>query len=878
MKSAVETIRKHEPCLTVQAGSVKDHLPAFKRLLRLESGRMRTRHRLGATGGAIVEARTRLLDDIITRAFGLALDPTREPLPGSASLSLVALGGYGRGELAPGSDIDLLFLHRGRGSARLDAIVESLLYLLWDLGLTLGHCYRTVEECATLASEDLISRNALVDARFLAGDSELFVGLMSGLESTVFSRPKQVERYAGAMEAGLLERHERFGPGWSLPEPNIKESPGGLRDLHTVLWLARPRLGCRSLEELRRAGHISDGDASATRAAYDFLLKLRNELHFRTGRRTDVLSLDLQAPTAAGLHFSPAKGRVGSELLMERYYHSAHQIFRFTQDFLHKIGNRPSRRGWVAYLRKKQVFDGFDVSDSRVHLARQELNRDRDPIWMVRAFSVVQKTGFALSVELRQAIRSSAGLVDRAFRASPEAARTFSDMLKRRGSTSIVLRAMHETGFLARFLPEFGRSGFRVFRHSDNQCTVAEHSLAAVEELERAVSKTVTQGDVSPISPAEWLCLVLALLLHHRPPLAAERDLERAAAGIGRRLRLDADSLSLLAFLVTHLGRMSHLAERRDFTEESVLADFARQIGSPHRLRLLFLIEQADNGAPPMPGGALLTGNLLRDLYLRSQALLCPEALPAAASVVHATVADGLLEAHLKMMPAHYVRNVAPTAAEEHLQLINQLEGAELVTRWVDEGDHSSVTICTRDFSGLFARLAGTLTAAGLDILTADLNSREDGIVLDLFRVRRCRSADAVPEQMFAGIDAALRESIRPDADLDQMVRRWKSQQSRYLQKRRPEEIRPSVRFDSRTSATSTVVEVRAEDRPGLAYLIARTLADLQMDIHFARITTERHYALDIFYVRGSDGAKLNSSEAVTVGRSLLCALGRTEE
>jgi len=170
------------------------------------------------------------------------------------------------------------------------------------------------------------------------------------------------------------------------------------------------------------------------------------------------------------------------------------------------------------------------------------------------------------------------------------------------------------------------------------------------------------------------------------------------------------------------------------------------------------------------------------------------------------------------------------------------------------------------------------MTAAGLDILTADVNSREDGIVVDVFRVRRCRSADAVPEQMFAEIDSALRESIRPDADLDHALRGWQNRQSRYLQKRRPEEIRPSVRFDSRTSETSTVVEVRAEDRPGLACLIARTLADLQVDIHSARITTERHYALDIFYVRGSDGAKLNSSEAVTVGRALLSALGRTEE
>ncbi len=878
MKPAVEAYPDHDPHLGARSGPAGDHLPSLRHFLRIESERLRTRHRLGATGSEIVEARTALLDHVIRQAFALAMNQAEAADYGQAGQSLIALGGYGRRELSPGSDIDLLFLHRARDSAEANPTVERLLYLLWDLGLTLGHCYRTVEQCAKLASEDLISRNALADARFLAGNAQLSVDLTSRLESAVFSGARQARRYVRAMEAGLIERHKRFGPGWGVSEPNIKESPGGLRDLQTVLWLARATFGCRSLDELGRAGHISDEEASSAAAAYDFLLKVRNELHFRTGRRTDVLSLDLQVPIAAGLRFSPGSGRVGSELLMQCFYESAHLIFRFTQDFLHKIGNRPSKRGWVAYLRKKQVFDGFDVSDSRVHLARPDLSRDRDPIWMIRAFSVVQKTGFQLSVELRQAIRSSGKLVDRRFRASPEAGRMFADMLKRRGQASTVLRAMHESGFLERFLPEFGRSRFWVSRHSDSQCTIAEHSLAAVERLERALADDATPESGPSISSADWLCMVLALLIHHQPQVAEQRNLGRAASRVGRRLHLDADSVAVLAFLVTNSGLMSHLAERRDFTEESVLADFVRRVRSPHRLRLLFLLEQADNSAPPRVEGPRLPGSLLRDLYVRSQALFSPQETVTTAQV-DSGFADRRVSDHLKMMPVHYVRNVAPETARRHLELIDRLEGAELVTRWVNGGaDHSNLTICTRDFSGLFARLAGTLTAAGLDILTADLNSREDGIVLDVIRLRRCPSADAVPEQMFAAIDSALAESIRPNADLDEALRRWKSRQSRYLGKRKSEEIRPSVRFDSLTSATSTVIEVRAEDRPGLAYLITRTLADLGIDIHCARITTERHYALDIFYVKGPDGAKLNSSEAVTVGRSLLSALGRTDE
>jgi len=212
-----------------------------------------------------------------------------------------------------------------------------------------------------------------------------------------------------------------------------------------------------------------------------------------------------------------------------------------------------------------------------------------------------------------------------------------------------------------------------------------------------------TEGAAAAISPGDWLCLVLALLIHHQPPIAADRDLERAARRVGRRLHLDADSVSLLVFLVTHAGCMSHLAERRDFTEESVLADFVARVGSPHRLRLLFLLEQADSGAPPKLNRPLLPGSLLRDLYLRSQALLSPQASTTAPAGPSAGP-DGRIRAHLKMMPAHYARKVTASTAESHVELIDQLEQGELTTRWVNDGaDHTSLTICTRDFSGVVA-------------------------------------------------------------------------------------------------------------------------------------------------------------------------------
>jgi [protein-PII] uridylyltransferase len=882
MKVLWKKIAEHaDRRLPTRSGSREQDLPAFKSFLRLESERLRMCHRSGAVGYDIVQARSYLVDVIVQKAFELASTEVSSNGSACSNLAVIALGGYGRGELAPFSDIDLLFLHNAAAGSRPHDVLQYLLYLLWDLGLTLGHCYRTSEECVELAKRDLVSRNALIEARFLTGNRALFDRLIGKLSSSWFGVKRQRERYLRELEAELLERHSRSGASGTAGEPNIKESAGGLRDIHTVLWLSHVAFGCRHLGDLVEQGRVSPSTLLPARSAYDFLLRLRNELHFRTGRRSDQLALDLQASIAAGLGYTGKNGEPASELMMHDYYSSAHRVRTFTFDVLGTIGKRPSQRGLFAYLGKKQVRDGFEISSGEVRLSPRDFDRETDPIWMIKAFEVAQESSACLSPGLLRTMRNQARAINREFRALPQAARIFRQILGRKHSVSPALRSMQETGFLPRFLPEFGRSSFRVSRHWNSQCTVAEHCLTAVEQLEKLVAQEPAGSGSTkvgrPITADEFVCLALALLIGDCTRAEENVDeRERISARVAKRLGLDDESSSTLGFLLKHGRLMARLAQTRDCREDRVVQEFSRCVGDVHRLDLLFLLVLAEATAEPQREGAW-GKSLLAGLYERSRALLQPR--PGLPDLPDSP--DSRVNRHLTMLPDHYLKCVSAELVRTHVSLIECLVDGDLAVEWQahEEAHHSELAICTRDFPGLFAKLAGSLTAQDLDILSADLFTREDGIALDLFRIRRRRVGGPVGAEATRSVERALRAAVKPDFNVEQEVARWRKAYRLSFRRGRPiTEIRPSVRFDSATSAQSTIIEVRAEDRPGLAYLIARTIAQLKIDIQFARITTERLYALDVFYVRGAQGAKLSSSEVETAERHLLAALEKTED
>jgi len=863
-------------------------LEAFKRFLKVETERLRTRHRFGLGGREIARGRSDLVDVVVGRACQLAATEFAPSLPGEQQqVAVVALGGYGRRELAPGSDVDVLFLHADRADEDIRAVVEHALALLWDAGLTVGHSFRTVNECVSIARSDLHSRTALSEARFLTGSGALFARLVEQTDSLVFASARATVRFIEALHADIAERYERFGRAVGLQEPHVKESAGGLRDLHAVLWVGHALFRTRGLAGLHEQCRISDRERKTALRAYDHLCRVRNEAHFATGRKTDLLTLDLQPALAANLGYRARRGGLASEILMRDYYHRASELHRFARAFLLRHGGgTPRRRFHLGLLRRRPRPRGaFELRDGKLSTrGPATLNNARR---LLDAFAIVQKEGPELSEELKVDIRDSLHVVDRAFRQSREPARALMQLLEHAGRVGPVLRGMHETGLLGRLLPEFGRVTFLVQHDFYHRYTVDEHTLAAIEALDRVAGASDPALDRFGKVLAEVehpASLYLGLLLHDIGKGHAGGHVRRGtriAERVCARLGLEASLVSDVVFLVEAHLEMSQISQRRDLTDVGLVEAFARRVSTADRLNMLLLLTYADHcGVGPGVWNDW-KGALLWDLYARTRARLRDgagfvdvqprtTARDEAAARLQAAFPASEIERHFALMPERYLRATDADAMERHFRLVKELGEGTLAAEW-RQGEHcTELVVASRDHPWVFAQLAGTLTAHGLDILSVDLYTREDGLVMDAFKVRVAGDHGPVPTARRPAITDALRSGVEGRHDVAAAVEKWRRGWRR--RSKRPL-VRPAVRFDSLSSVESSVIEVRAEDEPGLAYRIASVLSAHGLDIGFAKIATDKSHALDVFYVTGAGGGKLDEEEMARVQAALVAAL-----
>ncbi|HJZ68644.1 MAG TPA: DUF294 nucleotidyltransferase-like domain-containing protein, partial [Blastocatellia bacterium] len=508
MQISLEKIVTHANERLAISGEAKDHeawADSFRRFLKLETERLKSRHRFGLGGGEIAGGRTHLIDLVLCRVCQVA---ALDLAPGNAEFNdfaLIALGGYGRRELAPFSDVDILLLHAGRRSASLRQFTERVLYLLWDMGLTVGHCFRSVRECVDMAASDLHSRNAMAEARLVTGNAHLFRRLNRELDDAVFKNKRHTNAFLKMMTEELEARYEKFGRTVCLQEPNVKESAGGLRDLHTVVWVGSAIFGSKSLDDLRADDHVSGAEYSVARRAYDFIMRVRNEAHFSTARKTDLLTLDLQPQIASNLGYSDRRGLLASELLMLDYYRRARELHQFCEMFLLRAvesrtekrrrakGFRPSfevREGkrYLTIVRgaanESSPTAGLEIRGGRLCPKNGALDFGGDPMRLMEVFQTAQAEGVTLASDLKLAIRNNLSLADRRFRSSKPAAQALMGILRQKGRVSTTLREMHDTGFLARLLPEFGHITFLVQHDFYHKYTIDEHLLKAVEALD----------------------------------------------------------------------------------------------------------------------------------------------------------------------------------------------------------------------------------------------------------------------------------------------------------------------------------------------------------------------------------------------------------
>jgi [protein-PII] uridylyltransferase len=868
-----------------------DRLTALKKFLKIETQRLRLRHRFGSSGAQIVAARSLIVDLLVEQLARTAREELNGSFAGLSNFAVIALGGYGRQELAPHSDVDILFLHQGRKDAAQAAVLsEKLLYLLWDTGFSVGHSNRSLSECVAMAKEDLPSRNALIDARLLWGSRELFDDLQERLDEEVFSR--QQRALLDELLAERAVRYEKFGAAACLQEPNVKESAGGLRDLHTLLWAARVSYGKATLGELAAEGIVPEREAKAITAAYDFLLRTRNELHFLAGRQADLLSLDLQQQAARELRYTDTKELQASELFMRDYYLHARRLHRLCDTHLLKAVAKQTKKSWFARTRVAAAQGGFVLRDGALDLETPDKEQQLDGQKLLLAFGYAQATGAPLSSALQEAVQEQLPLINRAFRAAPEAAQAFVKMLRAKGRVAAGLRLMHELDFLGKYLPEFGRVTCLVQHDLYHRYTVDEHTLRtleALDELANSRSRTLERYRQIYSTISDPAALHLGLLMHDIGKGLGGGHTEKGVAiaeRVCRRLSLGAAVTEEVQFLVRHHLTMSHIAQRRDLSDDKVIRDFVAQIGTLERLNMLCLLTYGDINGVGSGVWNEWKDALIWELYLKARAILAPEPETGQSAVaLQQSLARMLgseidvaeVKQHFALLPADYARSTAPQTIIEHLRLAHALNARLVKTSWRVNAQArcTDLHVCARDRRGLFANIAGTLTAQGVNILSVSLHTRTDGLAVDSFKVCDTVGEPLSDPQRWEQIEHEIKRALSGEADVAAAVaKRLHSRNARLSKKKQLAPATTRVTWDNQSSDKSTILEVRASDRLGLAYRIANTLSALNLDIVFAKVATEKHRALDIFYVTDAAGEKLADSELPQIEAAIRAALG----
>jgi [protein-PII] uridylyltransferase len=844
---------------------------------------LKQRHAEGASGEDSVHAHARFMDDVVASLCRLIGAEAERGGLAPTPLVVVALGGYGRGELHPSSDIDVMVVHEGEPSAYVQRVMQELLYTLWDLGLQVGHSLRSLEDCVAMARTDFPSRTSMQAARLIVGDRRLFAAFQRMLRDNVYRH--DFEQFLATTLAEREQRYRKHGASPYIGEPNLKESAGGLRDMHTAMWLGAAKFGARTLRELADKGLITAHEQQAADAALTFLWRVRNELHFFSGHKNDVLSRELQPRIAKNLGYENDETSLGVERFMRDYYLNARVIHRVSRRLIARCQETLSARGSAERRQRQQALaDGLVFFDGRLHRADRdpEVLR-RDPVRLMKVFWHLHRLGCELSLGLERAVDESLEAIDGAFRRSPVVRDLFLDICRSWGRVAQTFSVMHELGVLGRYLPEFGGLTCLVQYDVYHKFSADQHSLLAVEHLEALApgQSAESEGAAAVFNEVEKPeLLMLGMLLHD---IGKAKGHGHVAKGIplirelATRMGLPVDDAAAVEFLVAHHLTMSHIAQRRDIDDPKTIETFAETVGDPQRLRMLYLLTWADMRAV---GPGVLTGwqaRILHELYARTLTRLTggrvakPNRAQLAERVretLGGEVPMQAVRAHLAMMQDRYLATTGVQRMAAHLRLVARLESVPLATELFHHPDlgSSDLVVATRDVPGLFSLIAGTLAAHGVNIISAQIATRADGIAIDTFQVND-PTGDAVTSGAKWGRTLrALAGVLAGEESVDALLERGRAA-GRAVP---AAEARPKITIDNRLSDEYTVIEVKCPDRLGLLHLITRTLSALGLDIGSARIATEIDQALDTFYVLDRKGRRVEDAADIERVRTTL--------
>lgn len=818
----------------------------------------------GQCGDAELRSHSRIVDKFIVDCF------TKSDANGfGREVALVALGGYGRQELFPFSDIDLMVLYRPEMQDKIERITDAVLYPLWDTGLEIGHGVRTVAESLAQSEVDYFFQVALLDARLIFGSEELYEELLGAYRKKFVEG--QREDFVEKMKAHRQNRRERFGSHSYLLEPHIKEGRGGMRDIQAMLWTARMVFGLHGLQDIREAGLLLEDEMKDFLAARATLVRLRSYLHYASRRKNDQLFFEQQGDLADALGYKTREGILGVEMFMGDVYHALQKISVISDLFFDHVEEVLGLAGKSGAIADKVVEKGIEVRGGRVHLTAARTELQARPQTLVRAFLAMARTGLPLHHRTRKLISGSLELINDKTRTSPRFARTFFAILLEARDLGAVLETMHETGVLTAWIPEFNRITALAQHDLYHIYTVDRHSLQAVAELHGLVASWAAVAQ----NVKDLRLLYLAALLHDIGK-GSGRDHSLAGAElagqIGQRFGFSEHECTTLEFLVRYHLFIPENALRRDLNDAVFIKRCAETIGSLNRLSMLYLLSVADSKATGPSAWSDWKSTLMEELFLKVYPYLDIGRHGIHDVMAHEEQGVEWLREQVRMLlkgvkdiridiealAADYILSFSPEMIVRHI--LTQRDNYQLLRQKSlvvasEREDAWQLLIMTVDRPGLLAKICGVMALNNLTVVKAQIFTWTDNTVVDVIDVRPTDGL-AFAEKSWRSLNEQLDLAIEHRMGLShRLYRKLSSGYGR--RNHRGGGVASKVVIDNKSSENFSVIEVYAADSPGQLYYITQAMADFGLNIHKAYIATELEQLIDVFYVLDSRGQKL---------------------
>lgn len=846
-------------------------------------------HTEGSSGSTVVHALAATMDTMLSALYeAIAADPVAKGCSLTDHLALVSLGGYGRGELNPKSDVDVMFLHDGSIQAPIiEEITQKFLYLLWDLRLEVGSSVRTPADCVSMAQQDTTVKTALLDCRYLVGPRLLFDTLHKSMFKDVL--PRSSDKFIKEKIDEMRRRRTKFGSSIYLLEPNIKEGEGGLRDLQTALWVTKVKFKIDAPKELVQKGVMTDVELEVYQEALDHLWRIRNELHFFTKRHTDQLTFDIQRHLATFMGYQDSDNGLGVEEFMRDYYQRAARVEHLVSSLCARTQRQDEGSSSIlGYFVRRPVGDGCFVLKGEL-IIPDETVVEQNPAILMKLFEFAQKQDVRLGLAVKALVRRSLHLVDDSFRRNKDVNASFMAILRSPKGMTETLRLMHHLEFLNHFIPEFEQIYCKVQHDMYHIYTVDIHTLFAVEQIEKILSGELSRELPLPCKIAQQIgkreLLILSIMFHDIGKGLGGGHAEKGAAmipTIARRLGLTKEDSQRLEFLVRQHLIFAHISQRRDLSDEPMIINFANQMETSENLKMLYLLTVADVRAVGSDVWTTWKAMLFDELYEKTYSILerggfaleghserARSVRRKVRLMVEHDIPEEIAKQELKKLPNRYLLSTPPETIAKHLRLLVSLNEQNLVIAVEHEPElgFSRLIICTIDTYGLFARICGVLAANSVNILGAQIHTSKNGKVLDILQVNSAQGHMIRDQHRWEKIQNDLSTVLQGTEKIENLMERRQhslifAKSSRHLPTR--------VEIDNEVSNDYTVIDIYAHDKVGLLYLITSSLNQMGLYIGVSKISTKVDQVADVFYVRDIFGHKIFSDEKLEEIRTTL--------